>query len=144
MKIQKSKYFFLLIAVSLAVLCIFSCGCTSRDGSSQTTAQNTGNPTTGSEKTPGMQAAGDGNMTAPQGERGGPGGMSGQMDLAAAAEELGVTGDELTAALALTEEGDRMDLTAAADELGVTVEELQDALGMGGMPDGTPPGEPPA
>lgn len=103
--------------------------------------------------------SGDGNMTAPDGTGGGPGGQGG-MDLASAAATLGVTEDELTAALGMDEEGGQMDLESAASQLGVTVEELREALGMGdmpeggdmtppeggempegGMPDGTPPGE---
>lgn len=150
---MKTRALFLLFAVSLVALCMFTCGCTAQEGSPS------GDTAASSDQNfnPGDMPEGDGNMTPPEG--GGPGGRGGGMDLAAAAEALGVTEDELTAALGTGEEGGRMDLESAASQLGVTVEELQEALGFGempegempegerpegGMPDGTPPGEPPA
>lgn len=154
---MKNRSLFFLIAISLAVMCIFACGCTDQDGSSDNGADS--NAGQGGDTGTGDMPAGDGNMTAPDGTGGGPGGQGG-MDLASAATTLGVTEDELSAALGMDEEGGQMDLDAAASELGVTVEELQDALGTGDMPegemeggerpegggnmtapDGTPPGE---
>ena len=129
---MKIKSLLFLIAVSMAVLCILTCGCTAQDGTSNRDTAEPGSQ----EFNPGEMSAGDGNMTAPQGG-GGPGGMGRGMDLAAAAEALGVTEDELSAALGTGEEsGEPMDLESAAATLGVTVEELQDALGMGDMPKG--------
>jgi hypothetical protein len=84
-----------------------------------------------------------------QGEPGGRGFGFGQPDLAAAAEQLGVSEEELTAALGDLGQG-MPDFEAAAAQLGVTVEELYAALGFpegfapGGGGPGEPPGEPPA
>lgn len=83
-----------------------------------------------------------------QGPGGGPGegppgaGPGGRPDLAAAAETLGITEDELRDALGPPPPN----LEAAAATLGITVEELEDALGVssGGGPVGAPPrGGPP-
>jgi cytochrome c556 len=78
--------------------------------------------------------AGPGQGPGEPGERGFGGG---QFDLAAAAEQLGVTEEELTAALGDLSQG-MPDLEAAAQQLGVTVDELTAALGFpgGGMPGG--------
>jgi cytochrome c556 len=72
-----------------------------------------------------------------QGEPGERGFGFGQLDLAAAAEQLGVSEEELSAALGDLEQG-MPDLEAAATQLGVTVEELSAALGFqgGGTPGG--------
>ncbi len=82
--------------------------------------------------------------TPPDGGGMAPGGQVAP-DLAAAAEKLGVTEQELTAALGDTTQGPG-DLAAAAQTLGVTEQELMDALGgQGGAPqDGEPPGAPPS
>jgi hypothetical protein len=71
-----------------------------------------------------------------QGEPGERGFGLGQIDLAAAAEQLGVSEEELSAALGDLGQG-MPDLEAAAAQLGVSVEELYAALGFqgGGMPD---------
>jgi phage gp37-like protein len=50
-------------------------------------------------------------------------------NLTAAAEKLGVTQQQLGAALNLTSQG-RMNLTQAAQQLGVTTQQLADALGF--------------
>jgi hypothetical protein len=72
-----------------------------------------------------------------QGEPGERGFGFGQLDLAAAAEQLGVTEEQLSAALGDLSQG-MPDLEAAAAQLGVTVEELSAVLGFqgGGMPGG--------
>jgi cytochrome c556 len=75
-----------------------------------------------------------------QGEPGGRGFGFGQPDLAAAAEQLGVSEEELTAALGDLGQG-MPDFEAAAAQLGVTVEELYAALGFQGR--GTPGGRGP-
>jgi major membrane immunogen (membrane-anchored lipoprotein) len=77
-----------------------------------------------------------------------------QMDLAAAAEKLGKTEEELKAALGVngdTEqkniapgakpsgEPKKIDLATAAKTLGVTEDDLREALGMNNMPSGQPP-----
>jgi hypothetical protein len=72
-----------------------------------------------------------------QGEPGERGFGFGQLDLAAAAEQLGVSEEELTAALGDLGQG-MPDFEAAATQLGVTVEELYAALGF---PEGFAPGE---
>jgi len=79
-----------------------------------------------------------------------------QMDLAAAAETLGVTEDALREALGMEEMANvtpgaettsgarstgqpkQMDLAAAAETLGVTEDALREALGMDNMPSGEP------
>jgi hypothetical protein len=78
------------------------------------------------------------------GEPGGRGFGGGQLDLAAAAEQLGVTEEALSAALGDLGQGPP-DFEAAAEALGVTVDELYAALGFpeGLAPGGGPPGEPP-
>lgn len=61
-------------------------------------------------------------------------------DFASAAETLGVTEDQLIAVLGAMDKGAEIDLDAAASELGVTVKELEEALGpQGGMPPGDRP-----
>lgn len=80
------------------------------------------------------------------------------MDLAAAAEKLGVTEEELRSALGMEEmiqvtpgtegtpgarpsgEPKQMDLATAAETLGVTEDELKEALGWDNMPSGGPQG----
>ena len=65
-------------------------------------------------------------------------------DMAAAAEQLGITEAELTAALGDPGQG-QPDFAAAAEELGITEAQLVDALGIaaGGMPaQGQPPTRP--
>jgi hypothetical protein len=52
-----------------------------------------------------------------------------QLNLTAAAEKLGVTQQQLEAALNMTSHG-RMNLTSAAEQLGVTGQQLADALGF--------------
>lgn len=76
-----------------------------------------------------------------------------QMDLAAAAEKLGKTEEELKTALGLTDETEqpittpgakpsgepkRIDTATAAKTLGVTEEALKEALGMNNIPSGEP------
>lgn len=76
-----------------------------------------------------------------------------QIDLATAAEKLGVTEEALKAALGITDktkevsttpgaepsgEPKQMDFAAAAKTLGVTEDELKEALGMDNMPSGEP------
>jgi hypothetical protein len=62
------------------------------------------------------------------------------MDLAAAAEKLGVTEQQLSEALGDMQQG-LPDLAAAAEKLGVSEDSLQEALGF---PEGVPPtGGPP-
>jgi hypothetical protein len=78
-----------------------------------------------------------------------------QMDLAAAAEKLGKTEEELRIALGMNNETEqisttpgakpsgepkKMDLAAAAEKLGVTEEALKEALGMNNIPSGEPQG----
>ncbi|MBP1928983.1 hypothetical protein J2741_001530 [Methanolinea mesophila] len=75
----------------------------------------------------------------PDGGATGPGGRMMEFDLAAAAETLGVTEEELSAALGDTSQGPG-DIAAAAQVLGVTEQELQAALGG---PAGAPPGDQP-
>jgi len=72
-----------------------------------------------------------------------PGGQPPQIDLASAAEKLGVTEEALRAALGDTTQGPP-DFAAAAQILGITEAELMDALGIsaGGPPPGG--GQPPA
>ena len=67
----------------------------------------------------------------PEGGASGPEGGADQQgpDLAAAASELGVTEEELAAALGDTGPGEAPDLEAASETLGITVEELEAALG---------------
>ena len=88
-----------------------------------------------------------GQQAAPGGQQGGPGGQP-MIDLAAAAETLGVTEEALIAAMGEPGQG-APDFAAIAATLGVTEADLMAALGMveggmppgGGMPSG---GQPPA
>ncbi|UUX93353.1 hypothetical protein [Methanoplanus endosymbiosus] len=130
-KIKKSIS--LLFAVSLVALCLFSCGCTSQSEGTATENQAEIIALPPSGANPEMAGAGT--------QRGM--GMSEEgrvepVDLALAAETLGVTEDQLAAALGDRVEGEEIDLESAASELGVTVEELQEALGP--QQDGMPPG----
>ena len=77
------------------------------------------------------------------GQPDGPGEQQEMPDLAAAADELGVTQEELEAALGDPGQGSP-DFAAAAAELGVTEEVLMEALGVSasGSPNGG--GQPPA
>jgi len=157
MEIKRKNKIFLLFAVSLMALCLLSCGCTSQSESADTTSQSqaeiTAAPTsipapemTRSEMT--GEEINQEEMPSENVDRAGtgagiPGGMEMpgdvrvEPDLALAAETLGVTEDELNAALGDRVEGEEIDLESAASELGVTVEELQEALGSpGGMPPG--------
>ena len=81
---------------------------------------------------------------APQGtsdgqQQGPPGGQM-EIDTAAAAATLGVTEDELIAALGDLDQGPP-DFATAAVTLGVTEEALMEALGISGSPGGQPGGE---
>lgn len=77
-----------------------------------------------------------------------------QMDLAAAAEKLGKTEEELKAALGINNDNEqenitpgakpsgepkKIDLAAAAKTLGVTEDALKETLGMNNRPSGQPP-----
>ncbi len=76
-------------------------------------------------------------ITTVSAQMGGGMGMGGQIDLTEAAETLGVTQEELLAALNIDE--GRPDFAAAAEKLGITEEELTAAMparggaGAGGM-----------
>jgi hypothetical protein len=86
-------------------------------------------------------SADNGTMPAPP-----QGGVQGQrpampeIDYAAAAAKLGVTEEQLKAALGELEQGP-FDIAAAAEKLGVTGDTLREALGLpsGGQPQGGPP-----
>ena len=69
---------------------------------------------------------------APTGTQGRYGGPRFQPNLTAAADKLGVSQEQLEAALNMTVQGasGRMNLTSAAGQLGVTRQQLADALGF--------------
>lgn len=74
------------------------------------------------------EAGQDGREGGPRGGKDGQGGRP-QLDLAAAAETLGVSEEDLKAAFTPSEEG-KPELAAVAESLGVTEEELVAALGI--------------
>ena len=88
-----------------------------------------------------VQQEAEGKPGGPGGQQGGPGGQS-MIDLAAAAETLGVTEEALIAAMGEPGQG-APDFAAIAATLGVTEDALMAALGIveGGMPPG---GQPPS
>jgi hypothetical protein len=125
-------------------MCIFISGCTSETEDSQSLSTDVKNAD---------QMAPSGEMPAGEmpsemnGTKGEPGaGEMQTIDYASASATLGVTEDELTAALSASE-GEMPDFDSAATTLGVTVEELMSALGMTGGAGGEMPqgggGEPP-
>ena len=83
----------------------------------------------------GIPAGGPENGQQGQGAQGQDGGQRPQIDLAAAASELGVTEEALKTALGELGQGPP-DFAVAAAELGVTEQALIDALGI---PAGGPP-----
>ena len=136
-----------LIAVTLTgitVLSAASCGNSAGTTTAVTTIAADPTETTTAVEKPTRPA--DGERIAPPTENGTmPAPRYGEMpampeiDWAAAAEKLGVTGEALKAAVGDIEEG-RPDMEAAAATLGVTAEELMEALGFtGGPPQGNPP-----
>ena len=155
---KKIKPILTLVLLSSAVL-IFTCGCidsgnggeagtgvqtqaATSPGNPGTTDSITEKPTATGKETPKGDIPSEemkGSGTLPEG-MGGP-------DIVSAAQKLGVTEDELIAALGDMGEGKQPDLESAASELGVSVEELEEALGFnkemppggaGGAPTGQP------
>ncbi|NLE26705.1 MAG: hypothetical protein GX625_15460 [Clostridiaceae bacterium] len=129
-----------ILAVAMLVALALAGGCT---GTSDNDAQTQGT------QTEGTGAPQVNESFQPPGNRTGPeqGGRP-QMDLASAAAALGVTEEELRAALGEQGQGQN-NFAAAAATLGVTEEELMEALGVpegmgeGGMPGGMENGTPP-
>lgn len=127
------KSLFAVMTVGMTVLTIV--GCSTGQQSASTTEQ----PVSTAEQ-PSLTP--QGNMPAPpdDGARGNrPTAL--EMDLAAAAEKLGVTEEQLREALGDMKQGPP-DLAAAAEKLGISVDLLQEALGMpagGSRPGGPPP-----
>lgn len=117
--------------------------CTNQNSNQSTTTNSTGNQ---------MQQNGQTPSGTPQGRAQG----QQSMDLAAAAEKLGVTEEKLRSALGIEEmpevtpgaettpgarpsgQPKQMDLATAAETLGVTETELREALGVNDMPSGGP------
>lgn len=140
MKVNDNHRIYLVCAVMFAALCVTGAGCTSQEESSAVSLPDE-SITEGNEFTPGEEPPAAPNGTVPS-EMGEPGHGAGGMDFASAASTLGVTEEELMAALGdQGTEGGPMDLESAASALGVTVEELEAALGFTGEipPDGIPP-----
>jgi hypothetical protein len=139
---MKNKKFLLVSLVALLAILLSACaGAVTETSAQPADAQNVNAPAA-----PGVEASLR-NTNFQQNTQNGQGGR-GERDLTAAAEALGVTVEELQAALQasihadctnLTDqdmqpgnrEGCRPDLTVAAETLGVTVEELKAALGAG-------------
>ena len=146
---KKSKNkIILLFAVSMTVLCLIAGGCTSQTESTSDVMTTEDvvieKPEITAEKMPPGEMSAEGMPAEGMGETGGA--VRGGPDLTAAAETLGVTVEELEAALGDMDESGQVDLDTAAATLGITVEELEAALGPSGdMPPGAmPQGAPPA
>jgi len=147
MKINDKSLIYLVCAAMFAVLCVTGAGCTSQEETAESMPAES--IVDENKFTPGEEplATPDGAVPVEMGEPGMPpegmgeaGRGAGGMDFASAASTLGVTEEELMAALGT--EGGPMDLVSAASALGITVEELEEALGFSGeMP---PQGQPPA
>jgi hypothetical protein len=142
------KTLFVVVLTGMVPFAMLGCGQT--EESTPTTEQST--PTTeqpapaAEQPSPAVEqttpAPGGTMPTPPEGGVPGERPSSPAMDLAAAAEKLGVTEEQLSEALGDLEQG-FPDLAAAAEKLGVSEESLREALGLpasGSPPDGPPPG----
>ncbi len=137
--------------VALMVLAISLSGCTEQTGAEdtesisqqETTADSTSELPVENDDRPEPEMDSEENAVRNDeevdGQPGGPGEQQEMPDFAAAATELGVTGEELEAALGDPDQG-APDFAAAAAELGVTEEALMEALGAsaGGPPTDQP------
>ena len=140
---MKNKKTLLVACVALFAVLVSACG----GAVTETQAQSADQQTAVQQSAPGVEASLSNNAPS-QNPQDGPGGGRGERDLTAAAEALGVTVEELQAALQGSVPAEcasntdqnaqpnrdpncRPDVEAAAATLGVTVEELQNALGLG-------------
>ena len=106
---MREKRIFLIPGSILPVTAMILAGCLQDNGSSARTA--------------------NGRSPSPAGTPSQYAGPRFQPNLTAAAEKLGMTRQQLEAALNITFQG-RMNLTYAAQQLGVTTQQLADALGF--------------
>jgi hypothetical protein len=148
---QKMDLKKIIIAAALISTMVFAAvGCSSDTGATTVVQQptQTAAPTTNATQTPpsnnnvGQTPPSD-NSTMPAPPEGGIQGERPAMpeiDYAAAAATLGVTEEQLKAALGDMEQGPT-DIAAAAQQLGVSEDALREALGIpaGGPPQGGPP-----